>query len=199
MNKRLKEFLGDELYKTLEDKGINVKDIDVIPNNYVPKNRFDEVNSKVSALTGKVETYENQINETTALLKETNVENVKELVGNFEKLQNNTNETIRQKDLMISNIKKTSMVKEHLTKSGARHIDLLLKAIDLDKISIENDKLLGITDIEKELKTEYKTLFVEEKNNAKAPVDTSNNNDNDDNNNKNNLGIFGSLLNNSKL
>ena len=193
MNKRLKEFLGDEVYNYLTEKGVKVKDIDVIANNYIPKSRFDEVNQETKNLKEKVTNYEKQIKETTKLVKDN-----EELKNNFETLNSKYNDERVGYDKTIANLTKSTRVREHLLNEGAingKSLDLLMKDVDLDKLSIENDKLIGISDMVKSLKTDCKHMFVEKQSSGKPPKDTNNDDPQDKGSD---LGIFGEVLNNNQ-
>jgi hypothetical protein len=176
MSERLKKLVGDELYGKIEEaakaQNVKVKDIDVVANNFVPKNRFDEINEELKSTKGKIESYNTQLTNIETVLKGVNVENVGDLIGKYNTVKETHAQELSKKDLEINNIKKTSMVKEFLTKEGAKHTDLLIKSINFEDIKIDGDKLIGASDVVKNLKTEYKDLFVEKVASGTPPKNT---------------------------
>lgn len=184
MSKRIKDKIGEEKYnqmkELLEDSGFDIKDIDHIPNNFVPKNRFDEVNTNLNSYKQEVEANKQHKVQISKLLEGTNSENVGELVNAFKGLDSNHKKAIKDIETTttneITNLKKSYKVKDHLRDNGvtkSKNVDLLFKSIDLDTINLDdNDNLVGITDVIKNLKTDYKELFSETKLNGKPPKDT---------------------------
>jgi hypothetical protein len=203
MSERLKKLVGDELYGKIEEaakaQNIKVKDIDIIANNFVTKSRFDEINDELKTTRGKVVTYENTNTDIQKLLKGANAENVQDLLTKYDSLNTSHINELAGKDKEIANIKKTSMIKEHLLNQGAKHTKLLMSSIDLDKIQVDGDKLIGVNDIVKDLKTEYKELFIEKETNGKPPKNTNTNTGGSDGGSDSTGNIFTSLLNGSQL
>lgn len=205
MSERLKKILGTELYTKVEEaakaQNVKVKDIDIIPNNFVTKSRFDEVNGELKTQKEKVGTYETQKKDIEKLLKGANTENVGDLINNYNSMKDTHKTALEKKDKEIADIKKSSMVKEYLLGQGAKHTKLLMGSIDLDKIQVDGEKLVGASDIVKDLKTEYKELFIEKQTDGKPPKNTdSNNNDGGSNNNPGSGDdIFSSLLSGGQL
>lgn len=195
MSDRLKKLFGDDFYSEMEKKAkegnVKIKDIDIIPNNYVPINRFNEVNNECKI-------YETQKKEVENLLKSVNAENLNDVVNNFNKMIENHKLELEKKDLEIINNTKSTMIKEYLTNQGAKHTDLLMKSINLDDIKIDGNQLIGISDITKSLKESYKELFIEKTTNTNKPPKNTDNNNNNNNNDSGN-DIFSSLLNGGSL
>lgn len=202
MSDRLKKLFGDDLYSEMEKKAkegnVKIKDIDIIPNNYVPINRFNEKNSEGKIKDDKIAFYETQKKEVENLLKSVNAENLNDVVNNFNKMTENHKIALEKKDLEITNYKKSTMIKEYLTNQGAKHTDLLMKSINLDDIKIDGNQLIGISDITKSLKESYKELFIEKTTNTNKPPKNTDNNNNNNNNDSGN-DIFSSLLNGGSL
>lgn len=178
MSERLKKLIGAELYSKVEEaakaQNVKVKDIDVIPNNFVTVSRFNEINSELKTSKEKITTYDNQNKDVEKLLKGVNSENVNDLITKFTSLKETHQTELDKRDKEISNITKAGKVKDYLTKEGAKHPKLLMKEIDLDNIKVDGDKLLGISDIVKSLKTDYKDMFIVKTDEGKPPKDTNN-------------------------
>lgn len=155
MSEGIKNKIGEELYNQIIAKGLNSKEFGLY-NGWVPIARFDEVNGKVKSLEGKIASYETQITDTQALLAGND-----DLKQKYAELQNNYSIDLAKKDKEIANVLKTSLVRERLTKEGAKHTDLLLNQIDLDKLSVDNNNLLGADEIMTNLKATYGDLFIQ--------------------------------------
>lgn len=156
MSKRIEELVGSELYGQLKEK-LGDKSFDLL-DGFIPKSRLDEVSEKNKVNIDKISMYEKQLEATKAMLKDT-----EEYKGKYSELEKTYNKTLRQKDIELTNVTKKFLVKDTLSKSGAKHVDLLLKQIDLDKLLVNEDKLVGIDEVITGLKTSYSDLFTEVK------------------------------------
>jgi hypothetical protein len=191
MSERLKNLIGDELYSKIEEKikdnkDVKLKDIDIISGNFVTKTRFDEINSENKTLKEKSTTYEKQLKETKKLL-----EGSEEFKTKYEELNTKYQDEISSKDKEILNIKKNTKIKDFLKENGAKYPELLMKDINIDSISYENDKLNGVTDVLKDLKGKYSDQFITKKDNSTPPKNNSNK---DDDGGSDKFGEFGRLV-----
>lgn len=160
--KDLQEILGEELYKQViekagEDVKINItsyKDGDKTINSFMPMTRFNESRDEIKILKEKVVSYEKQISDTSKLLKDS-----EEFKTQYSELQEKYKSDLATKDKEISNILKKSLVKENLTKAGAKHVDLLMREINLDSLNVKDGSLEGIDEVVKGLKGSYNDLF----------------------------------------
>lgn len=156
MSEKIKNKIGEELYNQVLAKGLKPEDFDLINDgSWIPKPRFNEVNNKLKATEDKITTYESQIKDYDKLVS-TN----KELKGNYDSLKEQHTNDLAAKDKEILNVSKRFMVESKLRESGAKHTSLLMKDIDLEKITVENDNLLGMDPILEGLKTNYGDMFV---------------------------------------
>jgi hypothetical protein len=184
MSKRIKAKIGEEKYNKLKEllgDDIRLDDIDIIPNNYVTKNRFDEVNTENNSNKQKLTSFENKDKSIKKLLEDTNSENVENLVNSYKSLETTHKDEIKNiqssNDNEITNLKKSYMVKDFLRDNGvtkSKNVDLLFKSINLENIKLENDKLIGASDILKSMKEDYSELFTKTKLDGKPPKDTNN-------------------------
>ena len=70
MSEKLKAKLGEDLYKQVLAKGLKATDIDIVSDGgWIPKARFNEVNDKYKETSGKIDTYQKQLNDTKKLLE----------------------------------------------------------------------------------------------------------------------------------
>ena len=178
MSERLKEKLGDELYKQIIDKGIKANEIDLL-DGYITRQRFNEVNDKLKATNEKVTSLEQEKTEKDKLLKESEIfknEN-EQFKTKLTDLETKYANDLKFKDTQIENVQKKSLVKEHLLTNGAQYIDLLIDKVNFDTVKVENDKLTGFDDQFKSMKENYKGLFVETVNKQDNPPSGGNSGD----------------------
>lgn len=154
MSERIKTKIGEDLYNKVIAAGIKPDEFDMLEG-FIPRQRFNEVTGKNTALQSKIESYEKQIGETQNLLKGS-----EELKGQYNQLQEKYKADLAVKDKEIVNIYKKSLMKETLIKEGAKHVDLLMNQVNFDSISVDNNNLIGGSDVVNKLKTDYKDLFV---------------------------------------
>lgn len=172
MSDRLKEKLGEELYGKILEKGIKASEIDLVNSDWVSYNRFKEVNDKYKTEQEKVKSYEQKHVDTEKLLSEN-----KDLKTKYDDLSTKHKSELEAKDIEILNTTKKYKATEALTKAGAKDIDYMLYKMDMSKLSLDNDNLIGITDMINGLKKDYKDHFVEKKRKSNANSGGSNNED----------------------
>lgn len=148
----LKSILGDSLYSQVAEK---LGDKKILPSDgsYIPKSKYDEINEKNKLLSSKITEYESNSKNVEDLLKNNN-----ELKTQFETLKNESVKAIELKDKELLNLTKTTILKEELSKSGAVYPELLLKLVDLDKVTLKDNKIFDGFNLD-ELKTSYKDMF----------------------------------------
>lgn len=172
MSEKVKTKIGEELYNKVLEKGLKPEDFDIVNDgSWIPKPRFNEVNNKLKATEDKITTYEGQIKDYDTLVS-TN----KELKGNYDSLKEQHTNDLASKDKEILNVSKRFMVESKLRESGAKHTSLLMKDIDLENISVENDNLLGFDKVIEGLKTNYSDLFITKQTDNNTGQSNNNNN-----------------------
>lgn len=171
MSERVKKIIGDELYAKVIEK-IEPDKFDLL-DGFVPRKTFNEKNDKAKLLEEKIAAYEKQIADTQNMLKDS-----EDLKIQYGQLQEKYNLDLQAKDVEINNIMKKSIFKELLTKQGAKHPDLLMKDVKWDTLSVENNNLIGATEVLNNIKTEYADLFVNTTAEGNEPKNTNNNNNN---------------------
>jgi hypothetical protein len=177
MSERLKAKIGEELYSKILETGIKENEFDLI-DGFIPRSRFNEVNEKLKATEGKITSYESQLNETKTLLKDSD-----DLKAKYSELENKYSNDLKLKDKEITNTTKKFMIENTLVKEGAKHTSLLIKEIDLDKLSIEGENILGLKEVVESLKTNYSDLFTktETKNNTSQNKNSNTSGNSDEN------------------
>ena len=149
----LKEILGEELYKQVNEK-LGDKKLIVNDGSYLPKSKFDEKNEEVKLLKEKVSSLEKTTKDTESMLKDND-----ELKKKFDALQNDSKSQLEAKDKQISHITKRTALKSALQEKGARYPDLLIKEFDLDTIELEGEAVKGFDNLLTPLTERYKDMF----------------------------------------
>ena len=160
MSDRLKEKLGEELYKQIIDKGIKANEIDLL-DGYIPRQRYNEINDKLKATNEKVTALEQQAEEKDKLLKESETfknEN-EEFKTKLADMETKHASELESKNKEVENVLKRSLVKEKFITEGAKHHDLLMNNIDWDNVNVKDNALFNFDDTFKEIKTKYEDLF----------------------------------------
>jgi|GEM_PF-7128959 len=168
-DKILEKLKADENYKN----DIKVDD-SIDEKNVITKSRFNEINDKYKAEAAKNETLQKQVDETKTML-----EGSQEYKEKYESLNEKYSSEIEAKNKEITNTSKRYLIDQKLRESGARHTRLLLKEIDLDKITVENDNLLGFDNTLESLKKDYSDMFETRQSTNNLPGGNNNSNNND--------------------
>jgi thymidylate synthase len=151
----LKELLGEELYKQVNEK-LGDKKIIVNDGSYLPKSKFDEKNEEVKLLKEKVSSLEKTSKETETIIKDN-----AEMKQKFEALQTESKTQLEAKDKQISNIVKKTALAKSLTEKGAKYPDLLLKEFDIDGLELDGESVKNFDNLFNPLKERYKDMFPE--------------------------------------
>lgn len=149
----LKEMLGEELFKQVSEK---LGDTKILKNDgsYIPVQKFNEKNEELKILKAQLKDHENKSKDVETLLKDND-----SLKEKYENLNSKYNTDLEAKNKEISSIVKKSALSKKLKESGAVYEDLILKALDLDKIELdgENIKNFNVDDVKKQ----YPGMFAE--------------------------------------
>lgn len=176
MSDALKGLLGDDLYnQVLEKSGLKPNEFDILKN-YVPRSRLNEVTEIKKQLEGKVTDFESQLKETKKLVSEN-----EDFKNKYSSLESKYNNDIGLKDQEIINITKRAKLENKLVAEGAKHVNLLLKEVNLDNIKIDGDNLIGFDDTLKSLRENYQDMFTTSNSNTNHTPPSNQNNNNNDN------------------
>lgn len=163
MSDRLKEKIGEELYNQIIAKGLKSSEFDLV-DGWIPKDRFNEVSKELKITKEKVTTLEGQSAKFGELVKDN-----EDLKTKYGKLEETHKLELSNKDIEIGNIYKSTKFENALIKEGCKHPELLMNRVDLSKLTMENDNIIGLTDILKGLKTDYSDMFVTQQTNTTQP------------------------------
>lgn len=157
----LEEILGDNLYKqvtaALKGKGKDGKDVNLIVNdgNYIPKEKFDSVNTQKNDLAKQIAERDKQLKELQG--KATGNE---ELQNQIKTLQEQNKKAQKNYESKIKDMKLDSAIKAKLSENKAKYVDLLSSKFDKSKLIVAEDGTIsGLDDQMKALKDTYKDLF----------------------------------------
>lgn len=165
----LKEFI-EKIKEKLEGKGIKVETIlelinvtkdegfSIVVNNeekptYIPKDRFNEVIAQKNAYKEQIESLNVEIEK----LKKT-TKNNEEIQGKIEEMQ----QEIEKNKQKVNETLIKAAVKVEANKAGAYDEDDVLRFVDLDKITVKNDEVIGIDKEIEEIKNNKPYLFKSE-------------------------------------
>lgn len=167
MSDRLKEKLGEDLYKQVLEKGIKASEIDLV-DGWIPKQRFDDKIKENKILSDKIKDFEKKDLEVEKLLKDN-----KDLKKSFDDLNASTKVELENKDKQISNITKISKAENKLRSEGAKYPDLLMSKLNLDSLTIDGENLIGLDDAVKKLKDDFSDMFITKETNSNTPPNPS--------------------------
>lgn len=152
----IKKILGEELFANVIEKLGDNKIGIINDGSYIPRGVLNEVKDKNKALTSQVENYESQLVQAKKLVSSND-----ELKTQFADLQNKHKEELTNIQTNLINSQKSSYVREGLIKAGIKdqYLDLHLKGVDLNSITISDDGVSGVTNIVDNLKTNFADSF----------------------------------------
>lgn len=120
----------------------------------IPKSRFDEVNNEKNELKKQLSERDEQLKE----LAKSNKDN-EELTKKIKELQTLNETKSKEYEETLSKLKLDNLIELSLTNNGSKNNKALKALLDMEKIKIENDKLVGFDEQIKSLKESDKYLF----------------------------------------
>jgi hypothetical protein len=151
---KLKELLGEELFKQVQEKIGEGKYVFGEAETFIPKSRFDEVNNEKKELKTLLGVRDTQINELQTKFK-SNDELAKEL-ENYKSLNGKAEQEFNTK---LSQVKFEYELKTALSNANVRNLKATKALLDLDKIKLDGDKLVGLDEQIKTLQESDGYLF----------------------------------------
>jgi prefoldin subunit 5 len=151
----LKEILGDELFNQVNQKLGDTKIAIVSDGNWIPKDKFNEINEEKKQYKTQVET----LNTDLSKLKD----QLKDHLSAQETITNLQNQ-IAENETKMLNLKKETAVKLAVSKAKARDVSDILPHLKLDIITLKDDGALeGLDEQITKIKETKSYLFEEEK------------------------------------
>jgi hypothetical protein len=150
----LKELLGEELYENVAEKLGDKYRLIANDGSYIPKAKFDEVNTMKNEYKSQVDGYAKQLDELQ-----------KKAAGNDELLKQI--DALKQQNEKVTADFESKLMKANLDHAIERAIvdakgknpRAILALLDTEKVKIENDKLVGIDEQLKAIRTSDAYLF----------------------------------------
>ena len=134
---------GDGGQPENQEKGASDQDVKT-----VPYERFSEVLGKSKEKDATITALQEQMKKFEGYVPADELEKTKkEYEGNYSK---------QLEQLKIQSKLETKLVAEGLSE---KYLELVMKTADLSKLSIQNDKIIGLDDVAGMLKTNYSELF----------------------------------------
>ncbi len=151
----LKELLGEELYKQVTEKAGDNK-IDVVSNGqWIPKQKFDDVNTSLKDYKDQLKDRDDQLEELKKVDTEGLKQRIQELQQENDTTKNDYEQKLQQKTFDYA-------LKDALSVARVRNPKAAKALLDLENIKLDGDKLLGLDDQLKGLKESDSYLFEEE-------------------------------------
>lgn len=169
----LKELLGEELYDQVKGK-LGDKKLMIDDGNFIPKSRFDEVNNQKKELKEEVDTLNKTLKTNAKDFEklQKSAQGNEELQKQLQEYQNKLNSTQTEFNNTLTakeqewqqrevNNRKSYAMREKLIMEHAdpKYIDLLMKEINLDSITENDGKFIGVDDVVSSVKSNFDKLF----------------------------------------
>jgi hypothetical protein len=151
---KLRELLGEELFEQVKEKIGEGKYVFGEADTFIPKSRFDEVNNEKKELKTLIGQRDAQIDELQSKFK-TNEELAKEL-ENYKTLNSKTEQEFQTK---LQQVKFEYALNETLARANVRNTKATKALLDLEKIKLDGDSLVGIEEQLKALQESDAYLF----------------------------------------
>jgi hypothetical protein len=153
---KLKELLGEELFKAISDKLGDGKYVFGEAETFIPKTRFDEVNNEKKELKSLLGQRDSQINELQTKFK-SNEDLAKEL-ENYKTLNSKAEQEFQSK---LQQVKFDYELNQALARANVRNTKAVKALLELDKVKLENDTLIGLDEQLKALQDKETYLFAQ--------------------------------------
>lgn len=137
---------------------------EAIKDNYVPIARFNEINEEKKELKNQLEDRDKQLQELK--VKAAGNEELTAKITELEELNKQTKEEYENK---IAALRKETAIELALKDAKARNIKAVKALLDLDKVSLDGDNLLGLEEQLEGLKESDPYLFGEDKLSGREP------------------------------
>ena len=137
---------------------------EAIKDNYVPIARFNEVNEEKKELKNQLKDRDKQLQELK--VKAAGNEELTAKITELEELNKQTKEEYENK---IAALRKETTIELALKDAKARNIKAVKALLDLDKVSLDGDNLLGLEEQLEGLKESDPYLFGEDKLSGREP------------------------------
>ena len=150
---KLKELLGEELFNQVKEKLGDTK-IMVDDGNFIPKHRFDEVNDERQNLKDMLKERDDQLKEIKKQAKDSD-----ELTTKINDLQEQNKKTVEEYEEKLNSQRFNFAVERELSKAEAKSVKAVKALLDLEKVKMDGDTLIGLEEQVKQVKESEPYLF----------------------------------------
>lgn len=164
---KLSEILGDSFTQIPEDLQKKYKDIDLVDStDYVPKSKFDQVDSQAKEYKKQVGERDKQISDLKEQYK--NVDGLEAKITELEAINKTQKETLEKQlaDTIFNNA-----LEKSLDTYSVKDKKLVMALIDKDKLKVDGDNIIGLKEQIEPLQKSHEYLF-EKQINGTSSFDT---------------------------
>ncbi|MCT4686075.1 phage scaffolding protein [Vallitalea sp.] len=154
---KLKELLGEELYNQLIAKLGDNKIAIVSDGNYIPKQKFDQLNDTKKQLEEDIKERDTQLKDLKAKAKGN-----EELETKITELQEANKTAKAEYDEKLAKQQRDFAISEALSVAGAKNKKAVMALLNLDVIKVDGSDLLGLKEQLEKLKESDGYLFGED-------------------------------------
>ncbi len=155
---KLKEILGDSFSQIPEDLQTKYENIDLVDSvEYVKKSDYDELEKTAKQYKTDIKKRDDDLNDLGAKAKD-NEELNKEIL----RLQGENQKANEDHEATLKQIKFDAALEKKLGDFKPKNLGILKKALEMDKISLDGENLLGLDEQITKLKESDAYLFGEE-------------------------------------
>ncbi|MGG3982721.1 MAG: phage scaffolding protein [Bacillota bacterium] len=153
----LKELLGEDLYTQVMEKAGEQKIAVVSDGNWIPKEKFDELNDDKKELKNQLNQRDKQLEDLRKRAKDN-----EELHSKIKEIQDANEKTVADYEAKIQQQQKDFAIERALRDAKARNPKAVKALLDLENVKLDGDKLLGLDEQLKAIQESDKYLFGDE-------------------------------------
>lgn len=155
----LKEIIGEEAFKALPEETRNkYKETDFVNSaDYVPKDRFTQVNTEKNDYKQQLADRDKQLTTLQSKVKDN-----EELTKEIEILKNSNSTTAAEYEKKLQQIQYDTAINNALKDSKAKDINLIKALLDNDKLKINGEEVIGLKEQLEAIKKDRDYLFEKE-------------------------------------
>ncbi len=146
------KWLEDILNSEVEDKMEAIKQ--ELPKHFMPKDKWNEVNEELKQLKETVDERDKQLTELKKQAKDN-----EELTSKIAELQEQNKAAADEFETRLASQRFNFAVEREVSAHQAKNVRAVKALLDLDKVKMDGDKLLGISEQLEELKKSEPYLF----------------------------------------
>lgn len=154
----LKELLGEELYKQVKEKAGDHKLAVINDGNWIPKEKFDDLNTEKNDLKDRIKERDTQLNDLKEKAKDS-----EELSQQITDLQEKNDQDAQAFQKKLESQAKDSAIELALRDAKAKNPKIAKNALDMETITLKDGKLIGIDEQLKVIQESDAYLFGEDK------------------------------------